>query len=189
MKMLSGSVLTLALMAAVSPAFAQEPATRPAGEVPMTAPVDPQSMPQTGDRSGAPPTDPETGNPVVPLADTSEPSNLIRMENVTLDVPADYAIMERDSFSAAGLIGADIRTPDNESIAEIVDITLDSSGQITGIVTDVGRFLDDGDRMVMMDPEALSFYQAPNEDVVAYVTMTREDIEALPEYASGTATN
>ena len=206
MKKISGSVLTIAILAATSPAFAQTSSEGVVSDPPMATSTETQNPdqmvtttePMTAETMGTvAPMTAETpgivadetmpgaaapGQPVVDLADDDEPSNVIDAGEVALNVPADHIVTTMENMSVETLMGAELRNPENEDIAEISDITIGADGVVNGVVADIGGFLGIGVRQVLIDPKALSFYNAPNADLVAYVSMTREQLEALPEY-------
>jgi hypothetical protein len=67
-----------------------------------------------------------------------------------------------------------------ESIGEVEDLILDQSGQVVGIVAEVGGFLGIGEHDVFLPSENLRMVQ--QDDEWTYVTRyTEEELEALPE--------
>lgn len=70
---------------------------------------------------------------------------------------------------------------DWESIAEIDDIVLNQDGSLAGYVLDVGGFLGMGSKSVLIAPDSLSNAEMDGE-VVLVSSMTREELEALPEF-------
>ena len=72
-----------------------------------------------------------------------------------------------------------------DNIGSIEDVILDSSGQMVGVVAEVGGFLDIGDKHVMLPVEDVRL--VPVDDTsYAYVTrMTEEQLEELPSVDEG----
>lgn len=74
-----------------------------------------------------------------------------------------------------------------ENVGNIDDIILTKNGEVRGVLIDVGGFLGFGARTVMVDIDEL-FFVANDEsvedvnDFMIVATMTREQLEALPEY-------
>ncbi|WGH78099.1 PRC-barrel domain-containing protein [Jannaschia ovalis] len=69
---------------------------------------------------------------------------------------------------------------DYAQIGEIEDIVLDMSGQMIGIVAEIGGFLDIGDKHVMLPVEDVRLV-AVDDATYSFVTRkTEEELEALP---------
>jgi hypothetical protein len=79
----------------------------------------------------------------------------------------------------------DVVGTDWNDIGEIEDILLDRSGQLIGIVGEIGGFLDIADKHVMIPVENIRL--VPVDDrTYSYVTrMSEEELEALPEVDEG----
>ena len=86
---------------------------------------------------------------------------------------------EGSQLLASGLMGADVRGADGESIGTVDDLLLDTDGQIQAVVVGIGGFLGVGQRDVAIANDQLEFVLA--EDAAA------ADGAAAPE-ASGSAT-
>lgn len=70
-------------------------------------------------------------------------------------------------------------------IGEIEDLVLSEDGKVTGIVAEVGGFLDIGDKHVVISVSDLSLV-AVDDATYAYVTrLNEEDLEALPGVDEG----
>lgn len=70
-------------------------------------------------------------------------------------------------------------------IGEIEDLVLTSSGQVTGIVAEVGGFLDVGDKHVMISVQDLNLV-AVDDQTYAYVTKyNEEDLEEMQNVDEG----
>lgn len=138
------------------PAFAQTtaPATEPATEVPAT----PSPMP-------APST--------APAATPSE---------VVIAVPDGYLLTELTSVTSDQLKGVNIYDPNDSKIAEIADVVIGTDNKVTGIVTDVGGFLGVGKHRVSLSPDQVTIYKNTDNDIRAYVAMSKDELKALPEF-------
>ena len=95
---------------------------------------------------------------------------------------------QRDSFagtiageySADELIGKDVVGTDDETVGTIADLLIDHEDRVDRVLLDVGGFLGMGQRTVAVAIEEL---QPPaEEDGDFRVSMTREQVEDLPEY-------
>ena len=112
-------------------------------------------------------------------------ADLIRTRDITggpmYSVAADYdeatwMDVETDAY------GYETRNygTDLDQIGEIEDIVLDQSGQMIGIVAEVGGFLDIGDKHVMVPVEDLRLTPV-DDQTFSYVTrLSEEQLEELP---------
>ena len=100
----------------------------------------------------------------------------------TMTLPEGYAAIERDTLTAELLTGADVRDTSDASIAEVSDLVLTAEGQVTDVVLDVGGFLGIGARAVAIPMDRLTVAQTEGGAVRVWVNMTKEELEALPEY-------
>ncbi|MCK0167160.1 PRC-barrel domain-containing protein [Jannaschia sp. S6380] len=74
---------------------------------------------------------------------------------------------------------------DYDQIGEIEDIILDKSGQMVGLVAEVGGFLDIGDKHVMVPVGDLRLV-AVDDTSYSYVTrLSEEQLEELPSVDEG----
>ncbi len=74
-----------------------------------------------------------------------------------------------------------------ENVGGIDDIVMTKDGEVRGVLIDVGGFLGFGARTVMVDIDELYFVADESEateidDFFVVATMTREQLEALPEW-------
>lgn len=98
-------------------------------------------------------------------------------------LPEGYTAMDRAGLTAELLTGADVRDASDASIAEVQDLVLTADGQVTDVVLDVGGFLGIGAKRVAIPMDQLTVAQAEGGAVRLWVNMTKEQLEALPEYA------
>lgn len=99
-----------------------------------------------------------------------------------MTLPEGYAPVERTQVTAEKLTGANVRDSTDASIAEVSDLVLTSDGQVTDVVLDVGGFLGIGARTVAIPMDRLTVAQTDSGSVRLWVDMTKEELEALPEY-------
>ncbi len=92
------------------------------------------------------------------------------------------ATMPVQQIAASELIGTDIQTPDGDDVGEVNDIVLSSSGQIEGVLVDVGGFLGIDEKQVMLSWNDLELMQDDDEDLYISVSLNQDALEALPEY-------
>lgn len=97
-------------------------------------------------------------------------------------LPEGYVSVDRTGLTAELLTGADVRDSTDASIAEVSDLVLTGDGQVTDVVLDVGGFLGIGAKTVAIPMDRLTVAQADGGAVRLWVDMTKEELEALPDY-------
>jgi sporulation protein YlmC with PRC-barrel domain len=90
----------------------------------------------------------------------------------------DAMIVQPFAISVEALEDMDIYGSAGEEIGEVEDVLVDASGQPVAVTADVGGFLGIGEREVVIGLDQLT--QAGDRLTVG---MTKEQIEALPEFA------
>lgn len=87
-------------------------------------------------------------------------------------------------ISAKDILNKSVRNNTNEVVGDINDIRLDKSGKIASVIIGVGGFLGLGEKNVALPFEQLSF--ATNEDgnLVVTADLTKESLQAMPEWNS-----
>ncbi len=123
------------------------------------------------------------------LGDTAEPATTTEDTAVatapadgTMALPEGYTAVGPETLTAEMLTGADVRDPEDKSIAEVSDFVLTAEGQVTDVVLDVGGFLGIGAKSVAIPMDRLTVAQADGGAVRIWVNMTKEELEALPEH-------
>lgn len=88
------------------------------------------------------------------------------------------------TYMASELTGEPVQNGDGEDLADIDDFVIDEGGQISHVVVSFGGFLGLGDKQVMLPWDQLQISTDPDDpdDHVAMLSMTKEQIEALPEF-------
>lgn len=132
--------------------------------------------------------------PVFAQADTTaaDMSGLIRTRDITggpvYSVGANYDettwsdVNDRETYSYQNYAYG---TDEYRQIGEIEDIVLDESGQMVGLVAEVGGFLDIGDKHVMVSVEDLRL-EPVDDQTYSYITrLTEEQLEELPSVDEG----
>jgi hypothetical protein len=153
--MRSALVAGIALtLAATAPALAQN--TTPGQPAPGTTTQPPAAQPAT----------PPAAQPATPPA--ARPAT-----------PAPGTQAQPAQIEGSHLIGLTLRNSANESIGEIDDVIVGSDGRVTAVVVGVGGFLGIGEHKVAIAWNDLRF--DTNRDV-AVVSMTKEQLRAMPEY-------
>ncbi|MBL9072773.1 PRC-barrel domain-containing protein [Tabrizicola sp.] len=99
-----------------------------------------------------------------------------------MTLPEGYAAVDQTALTAELLTGADVRDSTDASIAEVQDLVLTTEGQVTDVVLDVGGFLGIGAKRVAIPMDRLTVAQGEGGAVRLWVNMTKQELEALPEY-------
>lgn len=102
--------------------------------------------------------------------------------------PEGFVHADITTFTVDQLMGVDIYGPapeadtDAEFVGNITDLVLDEGQAVSHVITDVGGFLGIGQKSVAIPTDAFTLFSDADGNLQGHVTMTREEIEALPEY-------
>jgi hypothetical protein len=99
----------------------------------------------------------------------------------TPEVPKP-AVTILGSHQAQSVLGKEVRSAANEDMGRIVDIVVDSAGQVRAAVIDFGGFLGVGSRKIAVDWNALHFPTASDKQDLVTLELTRDQVKAAPEY-------
>jgi PRC-barrel domain protein len=83
---------------------------------------------------------------------------------------------------AHGVLGRDVRSPADEDMGRIVDVIVDRGGIVRAAVIDFGGFLGVGSRKIVVDWNALHFGGVANKGDSITLDLTKEQVNAAPEY-------
>jgi hypothetical protein len=97
--------------------------------------------------------------------------------------PSVTVIGARD---AHGILGRDVRSAANEDMGRIVDVIVDREGTVRAAVIDFGGFLGVGSRRIVVDWNALHFGSVANKSDSITLELTKEQVNAAPEYKEDT---
>ncbi len=129
-------------------------ATEGAADDPMADTLDTDTVTSTGGTGEGVVTTTENGEPVEQVADTH--------------------------LLASEIIGATIVQPDGTSIGEISDAVMSPDGyMMESVIVDVGGFLGIGTKTAAIPVDELT---PPDADGYVQISLTREEIEALPDF-------
>jgi|GEM_PF-1557463 Uncharacterized protein conserved in bacteria len=93
--------------------------------------------------------------------------------------PASIDDLRRDSRQASDLLGATVKTAEDEDAGKVEDLFVDlSSGKITGVLLSSGGFLGFGDSLSVVPPSSLRLV-GENE---LRLDLTKEKLAAAPRY-------
>ena len=93
--------------------------------------------------------------------------------------PSIIVIGARD---AHGILGRDVRSPTDEDMGHIVDVIVDRAGVVRAAVIDFGGFLGVGSRKIVVDWNALHFGRIANKTDSITLELSKEQVNAAPEY-------
>ena len=97
--------------------------------------------------------------------------------------PSVTVIGARD---AHGILGRDVRSAENEDMGRIVDVIVDREGTVRAAVIDFGGFLGVGSRKIVVDWNALRFGGVASKSDSITLELTKEQVNAAPEYKEDT---
>ena len=90
--------------------------------------------------------------------------------------------MTTGEISASQLLDESVLNEANESVGDVNDIILDSSGKISSVIVGVGGFLGIGEKDVALSFDQLSFAQDKDNNLVVTTKATKESLQAAPQY-------
>jgi PRC-barrel domain len=125
--------------------------------------ADPNSPQPSEPQNTAPPAAP------IPPAASKEPA----------PPPSVTIIGARD---AHGVLGRDVRSAADEDMGRIVDVIVDRAGTVRAAVIDFGGFLGVGSRKIVVDWNALHFGRVADKNDSITLELTKEQVNAAPEY-------
>ena len=112
-----------------------------------------------------------------------------------LAVPVDAAILEGytqtdiGGVTAEELQGVDVYDPSGSKVASLHDVTFGTDRTVTGIVMDVGGFMGIGKHRVELTADQVELYRNADNDMRALVTLTQDELKALPEFEASSDTD
>ncbi|KKO45268.1 hypothetical protein WG68_11110 [Arsukibacterium ikkense] len=87
-----------------------------------------------------------------------------------------------NGIQASNLIGADVRTSNNEDIGSVQDLIIDGNGQVVAIVVSVGGFLGMGEKDVAISWSNVT-RSGSADDQQLRINATREDLTSATTFA------
>ena len=163
----------LGVAAAPAPGDAPPPADT-AGALAATPPAATDGAAPADDLAQAPADQPAPG---VTGTDDTETSAIDR--SGMTEVPAA-------EMRAEDLIGTTVYGAGDENVGSIADVILSTDGQVDAVTVDVGGFLGIGAKEVAIDLDNLAFMRDGEGRLHLYTPLTKEQLEAQPEYDEAT---
>jgi len=99
--------------------------------------------------------------------------------------PATPEVTILNKHEVEGVLGREVRSATNENMGRIVDVLVDGSGEVRAAIIDFGGFLGVGSRKIAVDWNALEFPPPGQSDAKITLELTRDQVNAAPEYQDG----
>ncbi len=135
------------------------------------------------------PATPEATTPVTPETTMPDSTAPATPDATAPDATAPAATPDATTsgavigMSEAELVGKRVHGADGSDLGEVSAVTLDGSGQVSGVVIDVGGFLGIGEKPVALSADKIQVITNPSDgSTTLSVSMTEEELKALPEH-------
>jgi hypothetical protein len=99
------------------------------------------------------------------------------------NVPPAMTIL--NSHDVEGILGREVLSAANENMGRVVDVIVDRAGRVRAAIIDFGGFLGVGSRKIAVDWNALEFPPPGQSDAKITLELTRDQVNAAPEYQDG----
>jgi hypothetical protein len=137
--------------------------------------------PARADDRGAPQAAPDSPPPM-----TTPPQASPKLETPAAAAPAGNtappSVTVIEAVDAHGILGRDVKSAANEDMGRLVDVIVDRGGSVRAAVIDFGGFLGVGSRRIVVDWNALHFWDVANPNKSITLELTRDQVKAAPEY-------
>lgn len=94
----------------------------------------------------------------------------------------DWSELDGATISVDKLIGTEIRTYDQETVAAVQDVVLSQDGKIKSVVARFGGLLGFGETTVLLAMDEITVVEDPDEKVFVLTDLTPEVLEQRPVY-------
>ena len=125
---------------------------------------------------------PETADTEMAPADTEADTQMAEPAAPALPLDEGWSQVDVATISADMLIGTDIRTYDQETVAAIEDVLMTADGKVESVVARFGGFLGFGENTVLLTMDEISVVKDADENVVVLTNLTPEALKDRPEY-------
>ncbi len=161
--------------------------TAPAPEGTETAPIVPKTAEQgtepAGEMGAAP------GNEAAPVAPKTadqgtEPAGAAPGNELATEptMQEGWTKVDVATISTDTLIGADIRSYDNQNIASVQDVLLGPDGKVDNVVARFGGFLGFGETTVLLTTNEITVVKDADDKLFVLTSLTPEALKDRPEY-------
>jgi hypothetical protein len=96
--------------------------------------------------------------------------------------PADPSVTVLQPQQVQSVLGREVRSSADENMGRIVDVIVDSSGNVRAAIIDFGGFLGVGSRKIAVEWNALHFRPDSTKRDVITLELTRDQVKEAPEY-------
>ncbi len=110
---------------------------------------------------------------------TTPPATQPMNKSTSVEIPLK---LSGNDWRASKLIGQPVRNAANETIGDINELMIDSGGKVSAVIIGVGGFLGLGEKHVALPLDQLSFSRDANNNIVVNAKVTKETLQAAPEY-------
>jgi sporulation protein YlmC with PRC-barrel domain len=117
-----------------------------------------------------------------PNATAADPAT-VRLDPLNRDGLVDF---DETTLTAEELTGVNVYGPTDEHIGVIGDFVLGEDGNVDAVIIDFGGFLGIGTKQVAVGYEDLQFYTNASDNRLLVLNVTREQMEAAPDFNSDT---
>jgi hypothetical protein len=133
----------------------------------------------------APAGDPAGQPPAVVLPDATAAPDAVAKENPPKPVEGQIILQDKATFLASAIIGGNVYSPSDESVGDVNDLVIKSTGEIEAVVVGVGGFIGIGEKNVAIALDR--FTMEPTEDLGStklVLNATKEELQAAPAFKS-----
>jgi PRC-barrel domain len=133
----------------------------------------------------APASDPATQPPAVVLPDATTAPDAVAKENPPKPVEGQIILQDKATFLASAIIGGNVYSPSDESVGDVNDLVIKSTGEIEAVVVGVGGFIGIGEKNVAIALDR--FTMEPTPDLAStklVLNATKEELQAAPAFKS-----
>jgi hypothetical protein len=121
----------------------------------------------------------------VAAEDTAPPGGATETAPGATTSPEAPAVAIVSDHQLQGVLGREVRSASDENMGRIVDVLVDHSGEVHAAIIDFGGFLGVGSRKIAVDWNALNFPPPSKNGARVTLELTRDQVNAAPEYQEG----
>jgi hypothetical protein len=99
--------------------------------------------------------------------------------------PATPEVTILNKHEVEGILGREVRSAADENMGRIADVLVDRGGQVRAAIIDFGGFLGVGSRRIAVDWSALHFPPPGKPGARIVLDLSRDQVNAAPEYQEG----
>lgn len=122
-----------------------------------------------------------------PTAPANAPGSAGSPGSTVTTVDKTAKMHSSDNYRASALIGTNVLNSANEAIGDINDLIVAKDGKVDRVIVGVGGFLGIGEKNVALPFNELTFARDNNNASVVMSKVTKETLQAMPEWKSADA--